>query len=562
MLAARSQLDGERRPVTILFTDIVGSTSIASTLDPEDWREIVAGAHQRVSDAIYRYEGTIAQLLGDGVLAFFGAPIAHEDDPVRAVHAALEIQESITEYSQEIVELTSGIQVRAGINTGNVVIGDIGTDMHVEYLAFGDAVNVASRLEGVAEPGTVVISEGTHKLISHNFETEFLGNFQLKGKSETLPAFRVKSPKIERTKLRGIDGLSSPLVGREKEYKALSLSLGELENGKGGITYVIGEAGLGKSRLVAEIRKEALTKDLGWMEGRCLSYSGSISLSLWQDALKDLIDIKALDPSIGDQIKLKEWLEDICPTQFVSTYPYLGHLLSVPLDVENERRIDNIDGEDLKTATYHAVETVIHCSASSKPLVLVCEDLHWADPSSIELLEGLFGLTLKVPLSIICVLRPETEHASWSVKESISERYPDVYTEISLKALSDDEGGLLVQNLLPVEELSRELYSQIMDRAEGNPFYVEEIIRSLIDSEVIQYDDPSDSWRMLEEIKDLPIPDTLHGVLLARIDRLSSTGKRVLQRAAVIGRIFEHKLLDQLSPSPMEWQPPALSHLA
>ena len=561
MLAARSQLDGERRPVTILFTDIVGSTSIASTLDPEDWREIVAGAHQRVSDAIYRYEGTITQLLGDGVLAFFGAPIAHEDDPVRAVHAALEIQESITEYSQEIIELTTDFQVRAGINTGNVVIGDIGTDMHVEYLAFGDAVNVASRLEGVAKPGTVVVSEDTHKLISHNFETESLGNVQLKGKTESLPAFRVTAPKIQLRKLRGIEGLNSPLVGREREYEAMSQSLENLLKGKGGITYVIGEAGLGKSRLVAEIRKEAITMDLGWVEGRCLSYGGSIALSLWQDALRDLIGIKTFDPSIEEQTKLQDWLKDISPTHFTSTYPYLGHLLSIPLEVENERRIQNLDGEDLKTATYHAVETVIHCSASSNPLVLVCEDLHWTDPSSLELLESLFGLTLTLPLLIISVLRPETEHASWSMKETISERYPDSYKEISLKTLSEDESGLLVQNLLPIDELSQELHSLIMDRAEGNPFYVEEIIRSLIDSEVLMYDEPSDSWRSLEDIKELPIPDTLHGVLLARIDRLSSTSKRVLQRASVIGRIFEHKLLDRLSPSPLEDLPEQITIL-
>ena len=561
MLAARSQLDGERRPLTILFTDIVGSTAIASTLDPEDWREIVAGVHQRVSDAIYRYEGTITQLLGDGVLAFFGAPIAHEDDPARAVLAALEIQESITEYSQEIVDLTTDFQMRAGINTGGVVIGDIGTDMHVEYLAFGDAVNVASRLEGAAEPGTVVVSEGTHKLISHNFETEFLGAFQLKGKAEALPAFRVLEPKPLPTKLRGIEGLSSPHVGREVEYETLSQSITRLRNGEGGIASVIGVAGLGKSRLVAEIRKKARAMDLGWVEGRCLSYGGSISLSLWLGVLRNLIDVNTIESSTKDRQKLRSWLKDLCPTRFTSTYPFLGHLLSIPLEIENENIVQKLDGEDLKTATYQAIRTVIRCTASSKPLVLVCEDLHWVDPSSLELLENLSSLVRDLPLLMIFVARPETDHAFWRLKEFISEHYPDAYQEVSLKPLSVDEGETLVRNLLPTDEMSSELLSKIMVRAEGNPFYVEEILRGLIDSEVLAQDELSRTWKIRDDVTKLPVPDTLHGVLLARIDRLSATSKRLLQRAAVIGRIFEHKLLDQISPSPLEDLPQHLKIL-
>lgn len=439
MLAARSQLDGERRPVTILFTDIVGSTSIASSLDPEDWREIVAGVHELVSQAIYRYEGTITQLLGDGVLAFFGAPIAHEDDPVRAVHAALEIQESIVDYSQEIIGLTLDFRMRAGINTGNVVIGDIGTDMHVEYLAFGDAVNLASRLEGEAEPGTVVISEGTHRLIAHNFETVFLGEVQLKGKADPIPAFRVDSPLAQLRKLRGIEGLSSPLVGREAEYEALHKTIEDLKGGKGGITYVTGEAGLGKSRLVAEIRKVALKKGLTWVEGRCLSYSGSVSLSLWHDILKDMISKQTSTELIVDQTSVKHFLKEVCPSQFDNTYPFLAHFFAIPMEEEDERMVQSLDGEGLKTATFHAVQTVISCSVASKPLVLVCEDLHWADPSSLELLEGLFGLTPKLPLLLICVSRPETEHASWKLKVSIFERYPNIAKEISLNPLSADE---------------------------------------------------------------------------------------------------------------------------
>ncbi|MFN2149547.1 MAG: adenylate/guanylate cyclase domain-containing protein, partial [Anaerolineales bacterium] len=181
MQAAREQLSGERKPVTILFTDIVGSTAIAETMDPEDWREVVAGAHRHVSEAIYKYEGTITQLLGDGVYAFFGAPITHEDDPERAVLAALELQKGIAVYRTELQGAAADLQLRVGINTGEVVIGDIGNDLHVEYLAFGDAVNLAARLETAAEPGTILVSRSTHEMISHQFETAALDPIRLKG---------------------------------------------------------------------------------------------------------------------------------------------------------------------------------------------------------------------------------------------------------------------------------------------------------------------------------------------------------------------------------------------
>jgi class 3 adenylate cyclase len=195
--AARTEIEGERKPVTILFTDIVGSTAIAEKLDPEVWKEIVVGAHKRVGEAVYRYEGTIAQLLGDGVLAFFGAPITHEDDPVRAVRAAMDIQASVEEYGRELAGTVGDFQMRIGINTGTVVIGEIGTDMHVEYLAIGDAVNVAARLQSVAEPGKVVISEPCARLVSAEFNLKDLGEISVKGKAEPLQAFELISMKAD-----------------------------------------------------------------------------------------------------------------------------------------------------------------------------------------------------------------------------------------------------------------------------------------------------------------------------------------------------------------------------
>ena len=245
-------LPGQRKPVTILFTDIVGSTAIAEKLDPEEWKEVVQGAHRRVSEAVYRYEGTIAQLLGDGVLAFFGAPLTHEDDPERAARAALDIQASMAEYRSELSGFVDDFQMRVGINTGEVVIGEVGSEEHAEYLAIGDAVNVAARLEGAAEPGQILVSEAIARRVEAGYNLRDMGEVPVKGKTAALVMFELVKAKAEPTSGRGIEGLRSPLVGRDSELKLLRDALDSLQQGLGQIVVVLGDAGIGKTRLVLD----------------------------------------------------------------------------------------------------------------------------------------------------------------------------------------------------------------------------------------------------------------------------------------------------------------------
>jgi predicted ATPase/class 3 adenylate cyclase len=547
LLPARGQLSPERRTVTILFSDVKGSTAMAENLDPEEVLEVMAGAFEFLIAAIYRYEGTLARLMGDAILAFFGAPIAHEDDPERACRAALQITAEAQTYARKLEKEKGirGFNVRVGINTGLVVVGEVGSDLRVEYTAMGDAINLAARMESAAEPGTVLITEATHKLIAPLFETEDLGPLQVKGKIEPVQVYRVLAAKAVSGKARGITGLESPLVGRQTEFAALLEAVEHLKLGVGSIATIVGDAGIGKSRLAAELRK-ALVDDpapLQWVEGRCLSYGTSIAYLLWLDVLRNWLAMTAEDSLEQVRETLHKRIAALGSESFGSIFPYLARLLSLPLDATTESRLRDLDGQELKANTFDAVEALFLRAANQRPLVLVLEDLHWVDPTSAELLERLLGLSDRAPLLFVSVFRPERESPCWRIKEAAARTYPHRHTDLWLDPLSAAESRLLVANLLRVEGLPPRLKDRILAVTEGNPFYTEEVLRSLIDQKAIVRDKADGWWRATENVTDIPIPDTLQGVLLARIDRLQEDTKRVLQMASVIGRIFLYRVL-------------------
>jgi predicted ATPase len=360
---------------------------------------------------------------------------------------------------------------------------------------------------------------------------------------------------------RGIAGLESPLVGREPELRALLQAVDRLRAGVGGIVTLVGEAGIGKSRLIAELGQAARqptvgsvpagVPEIGWIEGRCLSLGSSIAYSLWIDLLRSLLGVTAGSAPIVLRNALQQHTRDLCTDRFDGVYPYLGRLLSLPLEAATEARLRNLDAESLKHATFRAFEHLIEGAALRHPLTVVCEDLHWADPSSLELLERLLALTDRAALLFVCVLRPETEHGSWHLKEAASRLYPHRCTYLWLDPLSAEEGEALVDHLLSSstqEEdkalaLSPALKQRILSHAEGNPFYAEEIIRALIDSQILVQDSITGSWRAVQHVSDIALPDTLHGVLTSRIDRLPGQAKQVLQLASVVGRVFAYPVL-------------------
>jgi len=543
ILSARAQIQGERKMVTVLFTDIVGSTALAESLDPEEWGEIVTGAHQCVSEAIYRYEGTIAQLLGDGVLAFFGAPVAHEDDPVRAVLAALDIQKAIDEYARQLATRSRipNLQMRVGLNTGLVVVGNIGSDLHMEYLAVGDTVNLAARLQSAAEPGTVLISSNTARLVRHAFELESRGELELKGKSEPVPAFRVIGRKAMPTPARGIEGLSSPLVGREREFLILRSRVDELLQGRGQLVAVMGEAGLGKSRLVAELRTALHDQPIVWLEGRSLSYTSSTPYTPFIELFSTFFHVHAEEDDTVKYEKIRARVANLIPKRAEEVAPFIATLLGIKFSGEDFERVRYLQPPQVRERIFQATRDLFEHLAGTRPLILVFEDLHWMDTTSLDLLESLMGLTERAPVMVIVLFRPQRQELSWQFHEIAARDYAHRYTAILLEPLDEAGSRTLVSNLLHIEDLPESVRRLILKKAEGNPFFVEEVIRSLLDTKLVVRE--NSHWRATREIQDITVPDTLIGVISARLDRLDEASKRVVQTAAVIGREFQFEVL-------------------
>jgi class 3 adenylate cyclase/tetratricopeptide (TPR) repeat protein len=552
---ATRSMEGERRIVTVLFCDVKGSTAMAETLDPEEWAEIMNGAFKFLIEPVYRYEGTLARLMGDAILAFFGAPIGHEDDPQRAVLAALDIVEGIRPYSEQVRRQRGfELNVRIGINTGLVVVGEVGSDLRVEYTAMGDAVNVASRMEQAAEPGTVLISGNTHKSVARLFDFVPLGGIEIKGKAEHVEAYRVTGKREGAVQTRGIEGLSSPLVGRDRELQVLRSRVEELLAGRGQLVSLIGEAGLGKSRLMAELRKSAQTAEaaepsgLAWYEGRSLSYETSTPYAPFVSLLTGLFGPSADQSDEEKYGALKTRVGEISPGRADEIAPFVGTVFDLKLPADDLERVRYLEPPMLRGATFRAIHALVEDLASASPVALVFEDLHWADPTSLELLEQLLPITDRAPLMIVALFRPQRQEPSWRFHEIAARDFGHRYTQVALEPLDEANARTLVANLLEIEDLPERVRALILRKAEGNPFFVEEVIRSLLDARLVVREDGH--WRATREIENVAVPDTLAGVITARLDRLDDESRHVAQTASVIGREFEFDALSVVYEAP------------
>jgi class 3 adenylate cyclase/tetratricopeptide (TPR) repeat protein len=549
---ASRAMEGERRVLTLLFCDVTGSTAMAEQLDPEEWAEIMNEAFHYMIAPIYTYEGTVTRLMGDAVLALFGAPIAHEDDPQRAILAGLDIVTGIEKFAAQIKQ-TYGMDfnVRVGINTGPVVVGEIGPDLAVEYTALGDAVNLAARMEQTAQPGTVQIAANTFHLVAPFFDITPLGELEVKGKDEPVRAYQVEGITAQPGSLRGIEGLESPMVGRDAELAALRRIVGLLhETGRGHVVFLIGEAGLGKSRLIDELRVSwQATPNLTengwdhWEEVAAASFETKRPFGMTKRRLLTRNQITAADSPQIARDKL---------AKITSRYPpdlqeRLNQLLAILLGIGAEEPGSQPEGEDFKRALFEATREEMRIRAAGLPTVMVAEDIHWADQASIEELEDLMQLARENPILFIAIMRPEQDSAAWLMMEHVTDQLGEQVTKIKLHPLNDHESATMVDNLLPVRDLPPSLRDRILQRSDGNPFFIEEVIRALLDSGALQQKEGSLLWNPQQSPAEVPIPNNVQALLAARIDSLEKGTRHTLQLASVIGRNFYRRILEKIS---------------
>jgi class 3 adenylate cyclase/tetratricopeptide (TPR) repeat protein len=533
ILKGRSALEGERRQVTVLFADVAGFTSLAERLDPEDVHAIIDRCFERITAEVHRFEGTINQYTGDGVMALFGAPLAHEDSPRRATHAALGIQRSLRELSRELqAQRGFGVQMRIGLNTGLVVVGRIGDDLRMDYTAVGDTTNLAARLQGVARPGSVVVSEATHKLLGEFFETLDLGPLEVKGHApvrafEILRA-RPRRPDVDATLERGL----TPLVGRGRELATLRELFAKVAAGHGQVALVAGEAGIGKSRLVVEFRRalaragEAVT----WLEGRCVSFGQSIPFLPLVDQLRENFGIEELDGEPEIIAKVEHGMRRLGGLD--AQIPYVRHLLSVD---PGDPAITAMDPAARRKRLFDAVRALSLRGARLRPIVFVFEDLHWVDTSTEEYLGTLLDSVASVPIMLVLTFR-----LGYTPPFGVR----SFQTTLTLTSLSEAEAMTMAGRVLGTEDFPRELRAALMDKAEGVPLFVEEVTKTLLDLGVLRRE--NGGYRMVRTMDEVNVPDTIQGIIMARLDRLGDEGKRTVQLASVIGRQFLRRLLERI----------------
>jgi class 3 adenylate cyclase/tetratricopeptide (TPR) repeat protein len=534
ILTARSALEGERKQVTVLFVDVAGSTALAERIDPEEMHGIMDRCFRILMDEVHRYEGTINQFTGDGVMALFGAPIAHENAPERAVRAALGAQAGLARLGEDLARTRNiDFRVRMGLNSGPVVVGKIGDDLRMDYTAVGDTTNLAARLQAAAAPGTVLMSEQTAKLVAGRFATRPVGPLVLKGKSQPVTAFEVVRA-LPRVPLVAPSGRGlTPLVGRDAELAALERLWRHTGEGRGQMVFVMGEAGIGKSRLIYEFRRRLEDEDPRWLEGRCVSFSREIPFLPVIDLVKASFGIEESDDDEAIVAKIDRGLAPL-RGDVASIGPYLRALLAVD---PGDPAVAAMDASARRFATFEALKRLALALAAERPLVILIEDLHWIDQASDEYLTYVAEALAAAPILLLCTHRP-------GYRPPLGER--SYCTRLALQPLTREETVTIAESMLEGHGAPAEIRALIAAKAEGNPFYAEEVTKSLLETGALERG--ADGRLLLgRPVSEIVVPDTIQDVIMARIDRLGEEPKRAIQVASVIGREFAVRLLQRAS---------------
>jgi len=537
ILSQKGKIEGERKQVTVMFCDMEGFTGIVEKAGADEAYSLMDQVYEILIHKVHDFEGTVNEMTGDGIMALFGAPIALEDAPQRAIRAAMAIHREMSKFSDKIKqENIPSIKMRIGIHTGPVVVGSLGNDLRVEFKAVGDTVNLASRMEGLAKPGATYISEDTFKLTEGLFRVEALGDREIRGKTGPVRIYRVIAASGRRTRFdvsaeRGL----TPFVGRERERELMLDGFERAKAGRGQAFSIMSEAGVGKSRLLYEFRKAISNEDVTFLEGKCLSYSRGVPYYPVIDVLKSTFNIEENDGDTRIKEKIENGFMDLGADE-VPTLPYLLELLSV----KGSKIADfSMSPEGRKNRIIEAVKRVTLKAAELRPLIIAIEDLHWIDKNSEEYLKRLFMSISGARIFLIFTYRTEYVH-TWGARS--------YHSQLTLNRLSNRESLSMVSHLLKVGEIDSDIEELVLERTEGVPFFIEEFVKSLMVLEIIEK--TGKRYYLAKDIRGLTIPSTIHEVIMARVDSLPEKAKELLQAGSVIEREFSHGLIKKVTSLP------------
>ncbi len=548
ILTSRSALEGERKQVTVLFADIKDSTELIKDLDPEAAQQLLDPALHTMMDAVHRYEGTVNQVLGDGIMALFGAPLAHEDHALRACYAALTMQTAMREYT-EAVRRAHGIEmrIRVGLNSGEVVVRAIGNDLHMDYSAVGQTTHLAARMEQLATPGTIRLTAATLRLVEGLVRVQALGPIPVRGMTEPVEVCELVGASALRRRLQAAAarGLTR-FVGREAELAALRQALDQAGAGHGQVVAVVGEAGVGKSRLVYEGVHAHHTQGWRVLESASVSYGKATPYFPVVDLLKRYVHVEDADEPrtvrakvTGQVLTLDETLQE--------TIPALLWLLDV---LPDDSPFRTLEPPQRRQRTLEALKRVLLRESQVQPLLLVFEDLHWIDAETQALLDSLIESLPTARLLLLVNYRPEYQHG-WGSKT--------YYTQLRLDPLPPASAEAVLDALLGQDPSLAPLKRLLIERTEGNPFFLEESVRTLVETGVL-VGEPG-AYRLAQSLPTIQVPATVQAVLAARIDRLPPEEKQLLQAAAVIGTEVPLPLLEAIAELPEAALHRGLAHL-
>jgi len=534
ILTTRSSIEGERKLITVLFADVANYTAMSEKLDPEEVHQIMDGCFKILMNEIHKYEGTITQFTGDGVMALFGAPVSNEDHAQRACYAALSIQKAIKEYGQEVKSrYGQDFKMRIGLNSGQVVVASIGDDLRMDYTAIGDTTNLASRMESAARPGTILVSDHTHRLARDFFDFGPLGKIAVKGKGELQETYELlKAGKVEtRIEAAVAKGLTR-FVGRYNSIAALMEAYEKVRSGSGQVLGIVGEAGVGKSRLLLECRNRLPQDEFSYFEGRCIHFGGAMAYLPILDILRSYFGVEEGENEVVIKKRMVERIFQL-DEKLQGILTPLHDILS--LKVEDEAYL-KLEPKQRRERIFEGLRNLFVRESQNRPLVLVIEDLHWIDKTSEEYLDYLIGWLASTRILLILLHRFEYTHR-WGSKS--------YFNRIGLDQLSLKSSAELVEAILERGEVAPELRELILNRASGNPLFMEELTYTLLENGSIQRKD--NQYILNRKPSDIQIPDTIQGIIAARIDRLEENLKKIMQVASVIGREFAFRILQAIS---------------